>query len=42
MSIVEVKNSLLSKLHSVGGSISVPEELLVSASAANVWKYKML
>ena len=35
VSIVEVKSSLMGEWHSVGGSISVPEELLVSASAAN-------
>ena len=33
--IVDVKSSLMGELHSVEGSIIVPEELLVSASAAN-------
>ena len=35
VSIVGVKSSLMGELHSVGGSISVPEVLLESASAAN-------
>ena len=35
VSVVDVKSSLMGELHSVGGSIRVPEELLVRASAAN-------
>ena len=35
MSIVDVKSSLMGELHSVGGSSGVPEEVLVSACAAN-------